>query len=723
MIRSRIHVDFPIWEWRSEPSDLKSFDPIKARRIFFDIFLINSFEHAVLALKKDGCVWGPVHSSVGQEGAAAAAVAALAGSDKFLGTHRSHHQFLAKVLHFLLAAEWDPADQELPEAGYEAVRRTLAEIMGLAEGYCGGRGGSMHLRYAEAGFLGSNGIVGGGIPISTGAAFREKSAGEGNIVVCALGDGAVNQGSFHEALNLAALWKLPLIFFIENNLFAVATPVREAAAVERLAVRASSYGMDASVVDAADPIAVYRAVEEAAGRIRKGAGPRLIEAMCYRRYHHAGDKPGSLFGYRGREEEHERAALEPVFRFPEELKSAGLMTEAQEARIRKTVGECVARAIEGCTLSGTPRRVRSEKYPDPATLAEGLRSSGREWTGIAFREREDFSAWRSLKYADAIVEVTNRWLERDPRVFVLGEEVANLGGGAYGATKGLSVKHPGRVLNTPISEAGFSGLALGAAMTGMRPVLEIMFPDFTLVAADQIFNQIAKARYMFGGTTDIPLVARTRLAIGSGYGAQHSMDPVGLYALFPGWRIVAPANGFDYIGLFNTAMQSLDPVLIMEHHTLYEKKFPVPENNLDYFIPFGRARILAEGEDVTVIGYGAMANRCQSLGAELEREGIRAEVIDLRTVDLPGIDYQTIVRSVRKTGVAVIAEEAPASISIGASIAAGLLDRCFDYLDSPIVRLSSADVPSPVSLPLERAALLADERILETIRAAALRRQ
>jgi 2-oxoisovalerate dehydrogenase E1 component len=723
MIRSKLQVDFPMCEWRSEPADLAGFDAIRARRMLFDIDLINAFEHAVLALKKEGCVWGPVHSSVGQEGAAAAALAALARSDKFLGTHRSHHQFLAKVLHFLVADGWDPADQDLPASGHEAVRRTLAEIMGLAEGYCGGRGGSMHLRYAEAGFLGSNGIVGGGIPIATGAAFTEKRAGEGNIVVCALGDGAVNQGSFHEALNLAALWKLPIIFFIENNLFAVATPVKEAAAVERLAIRASSYGMDASVVDAADLVAVYRAVEEAAGGIRKGAGPHLIEAQCYRRYHHAGDKPGSLFGYRGRKEERERADREPILRFPEELKSAGLLTEAQEHRIRKTAEECVARAVEECTLPGTPRRVPPEKYPDPATLEAGLRSPGREWTGIAFRERGDFSAWRNLRYVDAIVEVTNRWLERDPRVFVLGEEVANLGGGAYGATRGLAVKHPGRVLNTPISEAGFSGLALGAAMTGMRPVLEIMFPDFTLVAADQIFNQIAKARYMFGGTTDIPLVARTRLAIGSGYGAQHSMDPIGLYALFPGWRIVAPANGFDYIGLFNTAMQSLDPVLIMEHHTLYEKKFPVPENDLDYFIPFGRARVLAEGEDVTVIGYGAMANRCLDLGGQLEREGIRAEVIDLRTVDLPGIDYETIVRSVRKIGIAVIAEEAPASLSIGASIAAGLMERCFDYLDGPVVRLSSADVPSPVSLPLERAALLADTQILEAIRAAARRRR
>ncbi len=719
MKKTKTRVDARIWEWASETSDLKGIDPVKARRILFDIYLINAFEHRLLDLKKADCIWGPVHTSVGQEGAAAAAVAALRTTDKFLATHRSHHQFLAKVLEHVLPREWDPARDDVPEAANAAVRKTMAEIMGLAEGYCGGRGGSMHLRCAEAGFLGSNGIVGGGIPIATGAAFSEKAAGRGDIVLCAFGDGAVNQGSFHEALNLAGLWKLPIVYFLENNLYAVATSVREASAIERLALRALSYGMDAYVVDAADTVAVHGVVAEAAGRVRGGEGPIFIEALCYRRYHHAGDKPGSVFGYRSREEEERMAAAEPLRRFPADLESAGIMTEAQDARIRKIAEASAAAAVEACVLPGTPPRVRAEKFPKPETLAEGLRSPGREWAGIVFNELEDFAATRNLKYGDAIAEVTGRWLEKDPKVIVLGEEVAHLGGGAYGATKGLPPKYPDRVLNTPISEAGFTGLALGAAMTGMKPVVEIMFPDFTLVAADQIFNQIARARHQFGGTTDIPLVARTRIAVGSGYGAQHSMDPAGLYALFPGWRIVAPGTSFDYIGLFNSAMQSLDPVLIMEHHSLYEMKFPVPEGTLDYFVPFGRARILAEGDAATLIAYGAMAQRCRAIAESLAAEGVRAEVIDLRTVDHPGLDYGTIVRSVKKTGIAVIAEEAPESMSIGYALAAGIMDRCFDYLDGPVVRLASADIPNPVSRPLESAALLSDERIREAVRAAA----
>jgi 2-oxoisovalerate dehydrogenase E1 component len=249
-------------------------------------------------------------------------------------------------------------------------------------------------------------------------------------------------------------------------------------------------------------------------------------------------------------------------------------------------------------------------------------------------------------------------------------------------------------------------------MSGLRTIVEIMFPDFTLVAADQIFNQIGKARHMYGNTTNIPLVLRTRIAIGCGYGGQHSMDPVGLYALFSGWRIVAPANAFDYIGLFNTAMQSNDPVLIMEHNALDTLKFSVPANNVDYFIEFGKARQIQEGNDVTLIAYGYMALRIERLSERFKEMGISVEMIDLRTVDLPSLDFDTLGSSLKKTGVAVIIEQAPTNHSIGGKIAAELTERFFDYLDSPVMRLSSLDVPNSVSSVLENFAMLDDETIV-----------
>lgn len=217
---------------------------------------------------------------------------------------------------------------------------------------------------------------------------------------------------------------------------------------------------------------------------------------------------------------------------------------------------------------------------------------------------------------------------------------------------------------------------------------------------------------MYGNTTDIPLVLRTRIAVGCGYGGQHSMDPVGLYALFSGWRMVAPSNAFDYIGLFNTAMLSNDPVVIIEHHLLYTIKFPVPENDLDYYIPFGKARIISAGDEITLITYGAMAYRCEKLISDFNKKGISVEIIDLRTIDLPELDFETLGESLKKTGAAIVVEEAPLNLSIGAKIAAELTERYFDYLDSPILRLTSLDVPNSVSRVLEKAAMLDDDTIL-----------
>ncbi len=305
---------------------------------------------------------------------------------------------------------------------------------------------------------------------------------------------------------------------------------------------------------------------------------------------------------------------------------------------------------------------------------------------------------------------------------MIGEEVANFGGGAYGATKGLPDRFPDRVRNTPISECGFLGLGLGAAMSGVKMVVEIMFPDFSLVAADQAFNQIAKARYMYGGTTDLPLVVRTRVATGCGYGAQHSMDPVGLYALFAGWRIVAPSDSFDLIGLFNTAMHSLDPVLILEHNSLYGREFDVPRGDLDYCIPFGRGRVVCEGSDITVLAYGSMVTRMLGLAASLRQRGVSAEVIDLRSIDLPSLDWDMVGASLQKTGVVASVEEAAGGQAIGRRIASEITERFFDMLDGPPGVLTSMDIPNPVSRVLEKAALIDDATILDSLAAMAQRR-
>ena len=691
--------------------------------MLFDVLLINRFELALLELKGNDAVWGPVHTSVGQEATAAGVVAALRPGDQFAATYRSHHQFLAKALQFRVPAAWNPAADELPEAGLEVVRRTMAEIMGLAPGYCGGRGGSMHLRYAEAGFLGANAIVAGGLPLAAGAAYAEKQAGSGSVVVGFVGDGALHQGALHEALNMAGLWKLPLICFIENNLYAVATKVQEASAVPDLSVRAAAYDMDGYIVDGSDPVAIYRLVSHVAGGLRGGGRPAMIEAKCYRRFHHAGDVPGSAFRYRSREEEAEYAGREVTRVLPEAVQEAGILSADEVAHIRRGSEQAVLAAMDACAVKGEGGAwaVRAELWPRPETAAEGMRSAGAEWQGISFVAPRDLAADAELTYSDAIAAVTGRWLERDPRAIVFGEEVANLGGGAYGATRGLPERFPGRIINTPISEGGFAGLGFGAAQLGMRVVVEIMFADFALVAADQLFNQISKGRHMYGDTTDVPLVVRTRIGTGLGYGAQHSMDPVGLYGLFPGFRIVVPATSADYIGLFNSAMHSLDPVVILEHNSLYTQSFPVPSGDLDYCLPFGQADLVAEGDDLTIVTYGHLVRRCLGLAERLSAAGVSADIIDLKTLDHIDLDYATIGASLARTGALLVVEEAARSHGVAATVADQVQSRFFDDLDAPVAVLTSLDISTPVSRALELAALVSDDQIADAAVAAGKR--
>ena len=708
-----LHPTFTWQRWRSEEGDLAALPDGVAVRMLFDVLLINRFELALLELKGNDAVWGPVHTSVGQEATAAATVAALRPADKFAATYRSHHQFLAKALQYRVPADWDAAAAALPEEGLEVVRRTMAEIMGLAPGYCGGRSGSMHLRYPEAGFLGSNAIVGGGVPLAAGAAYAEKHCGDGNVVVAFVGDGALHQGALHEALNMVGLWRLPLICFIENNLYAVATKVQEASAVQDLSVRAAAYDMDGYIVDGSDPVAIYRLVSHVAGGLRGGGRPAMIEAKCYRRFHHAGDVPGSAFRYRSREEEAEYAGREVTRVLPEAVQEAGILSADEVAHIRRSSEQAVLAAMEACAVKGEGGAwaVRAELWPRAETAADGMRSAGAEWQGITFVSPRDLAADGEFIYSDAIAAVTGRWLERDPRAIVFGEEVANLGGGAYGATRGLPERFPGRIINTPISEGGFAGLGFGAAQRGMRVVVEIMFADFALVAADQLFNQISKGRHMYGDTTDVPLVVRTRIGTGLGYGAQHSMDPVGLYGLFPGFRIVVPATSADYIGLFNSAMHSLDPVVILEHNSLYTQSFPVPAGDLDYCLPFGQAELVARGDDLTIVTYGHLGRRCLGLVERLRGEGLSADIIDLKTLDHIDLDYATIGASLARTGALLVVEEAARSHGIAATVAEQVQHRFFDDLDAPVAVLASLDISTPVSRALELATLVSDDQI------------
>ncbi|HET8957651.1 MAG TPA: thiamine pyrophosphate-dependent enzyme, partial [Microcella sp.] len=604
----------------------------------------------------------------------------------------------------------------------EVLQKTLAEILGLAQGYCRGRGGSMHLQWFEAGALGTNAIVGGGAPMATGNAWAQKRSGTDDLTINYFGDGAAQIGSVLESMNLAAAWKLPVAFFVENNFYAVATHIEESVADTRLSVRGQGFGIASWRVDGMDPLAVHLAMEEAAAHMRAGNGPAVIEAEVYRFFHQNGPYPGSAFGYRTKDEEEAWKKRDPLVKVATEMQKLGLIDEAGIAAIRDqataAMDAATAELLEADPEKEGRRRIRPELWPDPAFVNIGVRGDGSELDALTVVEpTTDTRPRTELKYVDAVAGVMERRMGEDERIIVLGEDIHRLKGGTNGATKGLSTAYPDRTLGTPISENAFAGLGGGLALDGRyRPVIEFMYPDFMWVAADQVFNQIGKARHMFGGDNPVPLVLRTKVAMGSGYGSQHLMDPAGIFATSPGWRIVAPSCAEDYVGLMNAALALQDPVLVIEHVDLYGEKDTVIDGDMDYIIPPGTAAVRREGSEVTVISYLSMVKH--SLEA-IEQTGIDGELIDLRWLDRASIDWDTIEQSVKKTNAVLIVEQGAVGTSYGGWLADEIQRRFFDWLDQPVQRVTGAESSPSISRVLERAAIARTEEVvagLETVR-------
>ncbi|MER5349439.1 thiamine pyrophosphate-dependent enzyme [Kitasatospora sp. NPDC002551] len=688
--------------------DWQNADPALLTSMFAQTLLIRTFEEYVLDLASQGLVHGPAHSSIGQEGGAVGSVHALTSADFVGGSHRGHHQFLAKALGHVAPHGIDPR-VPVSDDVRTVLTRSLAEICGLARGFCRGRGGSMHLQWREAGAIGTNAIVGGGVPQSAGFAWSARQAGTDAVSVAYFGDGAVNIGSVLETMNLAAAWKLPLCFFIENNRYAVSTHVEEVTAEPRLSARGLGFNIPAWQVDGMDPLATHLAMREAVAHMRAGNGPAIVEADVYRYYHQNGPFPGSAFGYRTKDEEKEWRARDPLALLAEQLTERGILDAA-------AVEQCTARAREllagiGDELlepdpDGKPgkRRIKPAEWPDPSFRDVGVRGDLSEFDGVRQADLDTFTgATAERKFIDVVSEVMRRRMAQDDSIVVMGEDVHRLKGGTNGATKGLAEAHPDRCLGTPISENAFAGLGCGIALDGRyTPVVEFMYADFMWVAADQIFNQIGKARHMFGGDGDVPLVLRSKVAMGTGYGSQHSMDPAGVFATAPGWRIVAPSTPFDYVGLMNSALACKDPVVVLEHVDLYNSTGTGPVDDLDYCLPVGKAAVRRTGSALTVVSYLAMTGHVLEA---VEQLGLDAEVIDLRWLDRASLDWDTLGASIRKTNNVLLAEQGPLGTSYGGWLADEIQRRYFDWLDQPVQRLTAGESSPSISKVLERAAI------------------
>lgn len=673
------------------------------------LVLIRTFEELVLELAGEGLVHGPAHSSIGQEGGAVGSIIGLTSRDTVNGSHRGHHQFLAKALGHVHPDGIDPTQPWSTEVR-DLLLRSLGEICGLDRGFSHGRGGSMHLQWLEAGAIGTNAIVGGGVPLAAGSAWAHKHAGTDAVAVTYFGDGAINIGSTLESFNLAAAWKLPICFFVENNQYAVSTHVSEATGEARLSGRGPGFGIPSWKVDGMNPLAVHLAMGEALAHMRSGGGPALIEADVYRYFHQNGPFPGSAFRYRSKEEEAAWRARDPIDALRGHLVRREILTDAQMDSAVAAAGALMAE-IGDVLLEPKPagkpkeRQIRASEWPDPSFVDVGVRGDLSELDGARILDRDEFTGEvAEMKFIDAVAAVMARRMETDPSIVVMGEDVHRLSGGTNGATRGLKDAYPDRVLGTPISENAFAGLGGGMALDGrFRPVVEFMYADFMWVAADQLFNQIGKARHMFGGTGAVPLVLRSKVAMGTGYGSQHSMDPAGIFATAPGWRIVAPSTPFDYVGLMNTALLCQDPVLVIEHVDLYASTGEGPVDDLDYCLPVGRAAVRRSGGEVTVLTYLAMTGYVLEAVASLGT--VDAEVIDLRWLDRASIDWDTIGESIRKTGNVLIAEQGAVGTSYGGWLADEIQRRYFDWLDQPVQRVTGGVASPSISKILERAAI------------------
>jgi 2-oxoisovalerate dehydrogenase E1 component len=689
-------------------ADWDDADPALLTSMFTQATVIRVFEEYVLDLAGQGLIHGPAHSSIGQEGGAVGSVLSLTSGDVVNGTHRGHHQFLAKALHHV-APSGIEVGADLGEDIRTVLLRTLAEICGLSRGFCRGRGGSMHLQWREAGAVGTNAIVGGGVPLAAGYAWAHRHAGTDAVAVTYFGDGATNIGSTLETLNLAAAWKLPICFFIENNRYAVSTSVEEATGEPRLSARGPGFGIPSWKVDGMDTLAVHVAMNEAVAHMRAGNGPTLVEADVYRYFHQNGAFPGSAFGYRTKDEERSYRDRDPIDQLVRNLVRREVVSSDQldafTAGVKATMEELGDVILEP-KPGGKPRerQIKSTELPNTDFVDMGVRGDLSEFADTVFTDRDTFAGdIKQGKFVEQIATVLARQMDLDDSVVIMGEDVHRLNGGTNGATRGIPDKWPDRIIGTPISENAFTGLGGGMALDGRyKPIVEFMYADFMWVAADQLFNQIGKARHMFGGDNDVPFVLRSKVAMGTGYGSQHSMDPAGVFATQPGWRIVAPSTPFDYVGLMNTALRCKDPVVVLEHVDLYTSTGDAPVDDHDYYLPVGKAAVRRTGDAVTVLTYLAMTNYVLEA---VDDGGFDADVIDLRWLDRASIDWQTIESSVKKTNRVIIAEQGAIGTSYGGWLADEIQRRFFDWLDHPVERVTGGEASPSISKVLERAAI------------------
>ncbi len=710
-----------------------------------DMLTIREFEEMIVKLRSgayEACpsydYRGPTHVSIGQEATSVGACAGIAPEDQITSTHRGHGDSIAKgciVIRNMTVEQLrarvpdcksNHRDELVEVAMNDHIFRTIAELFGKEDGYCKGRGGGMHIADFTVGHLGANAIVGGGVPIAAGAAMAARYMEDKKVVCCFAGDGAYANGVVLETLNWAAMnqftnklagkhkFGLPIIFLVVNNHYGMTGRAQvEVAGVDFLARRAAGFAennMHAEVVNGMNVLAVRDAVRRATEGCRKGDGPYLIELDTYRYYGHSLSDPRNE--YRERDEETSWKEVDPIDVYAAELIKGKVLTSKQYEALKGHVAKRNADAAARAVASADPDPADVIKYMYTDTSADVVPEEFTK-TKIVKEEPEIKRKDGQLTYKDAIKEALLEEMKRDSRVIIYGEDVADYGG-AFKVTKGLlEAFGRQRVFNSPISEAAICGTAVGAAMVGLRPVVELMYMDFALMASDQISNQASKWHYMSGAKAEVPLVYRASVGGGKGYGGQHSQTLETIFTHIPGIYVIYPATPYDAKGLLKTAIRDNNPVMFVESQLLYTAKGNVPEG--EYLIPFGEADVKLAGSDATIVVWGPAVHDALKAAEMLKAEkGVSVEVIDLRS--LVPLDMETVVRSVKKTGRCVVASQCISIGSFAGEVASRIMEEAFDYLDTPVLRIGAENGIAPQSHVLEAAFLPDAKRIANMVK-------
>ncbi len=649
------------------------------REMYALMWRIRYFEETVLDLFNKGHIRGTAHLYIGMEAVAAGTRAAMGTDDFLASTHRGHGHSLAMGL--------DP-------------KLMMAELLGRGDGYCKGKGGSMHVACLALGMLGADAVVGANAPITTGAALAARLKGEDRVGISFFGDGAASQGVVLEALNIAAVSKLPVVFICENNQWALSTAIQATLSVPDVATRAQGFGLPGIIVDGQDALAVHAAAQEAISRARTGGGPTLIEAKTYRFHTH------SAFATKDPRAADELAfwkSRDPIEILGAKLLDAGVFTAAELDEVRVEEAALAQAAADFAVASPYPA-------PEEALTDVFLPAETESYSEPGHPAPQ--SGVRQLNMVEALNEALHEELERDPTVFVMGEDIGNIGG-LFGVTGGLLERFGAeRVREMPIAEPGYTGVGVGAAIAGAHPVVEIQVMDFLSLTMDQLANHAAKLRYMTGGQASVPMVLRGVVMTGIGLAAQHSQSLEAWVAHIPGLKVIMPSTPYDAKGLLKSAIRDGNPVVCFEKRLLYAATGPVPGE--EYLVPFGQAAIRRTGDDLTIVASGLSAQMAIEAAATLAAEGIEAEVIDLRT--LVPLDMDTIIESVAKTHRVIVANDGYRNCGFAAEVMARIMEQGFDYLDAPIMRVTSEDVPIPCSEALEQVALISAEKIVSAAR-------